>query len=207
MKILLVNGSPKRDGSTHASLSIVASELEAAGIETEMIHVGHKPIHGCIACFKCKQQGKCVFNDVVNEVADKFRAADGIVVGAPVYFADMPGTLKSFLDRLFFSLDAEDKRMKVGVAVVVSRRSGSVHTLDSINHYFTHGEMPVVSSRYWSEIHANGNAQDIEHDDEGKQVLRVLGRNMAFLVKSIALGKKEFGLPEPEQRISTNFIR
>ncbi len=207
MKILLINGSPKAKGSTNASLQIVEKELQAAGIETEIIHVGHKPVHGCIACFKCAQTGKCVFNDVVNEVAEKFRAADGIVVGAPVYFAGMPGTLKSFLDRLFFSLPADDKRMKVGAAVVTSRRSGSVTTFDTINHYFLHGEMPVASSRYWNEIHANGKSEDIESDEEGKQVLRVLGRNMAFLVKSIVLGKEQMGLPEKEQRISTNFIR
>ncbi len=207
MKILLINGSPKKSGSTDASLRIVADELQAAGIETEIIHVGHKSVHGCIGCFKCFQTGKCVFDDVVNEVAEKFRAAEGMVIGAPVYFAGMPGTLKSFLDRLFFSLNADDKRMKVGAAVVTSRRSGSVTTFDAINHYFTHGEMPVASSRYWNEIHANGHSEDINHDEEGKQVLRVLGRNMAFLVKSIALGKEQIGLPEKEQRISTNFIR
>lgn len=205
MKVLLINGSPKARGCTHSALAVVKEQLEQAGLQTEMIHVGHKPIHGCIACMKCKATGKCVFNDAVNEVAAKLEVADGVVVGTPVYFSGMTGTLKCFLDRLFFSVGF-DKSMKVGAAVASSRRSGSVFTIDSINHYFNHGEMPVASSRYWNEIHGNA-PEELLQDQEGLQILRVLGRNMAFLVKSIQLGKTQYGLPQKESRIATNFVR
>ena len=205
MKILLINGSPKKEGNTYIALSEVQKTLEAEGLETELIHVGHKDIHGCIACGKCRETGKCVFNDIVNEVADKFRDADGIVVGSPVYYASPNGTLLSFLDRLFYS-SPFDKSMKVGAAVAVARRGGMTATFDVLNKYFTISNMPIVPSQYWNNVHGRlpGEAKE---DGEGLQTMRQLARNMAFLVKSIQLGKEKFGLPEHEERIATNFIR
>lgn len=205
MKILLINGSPKREGNTFIALSEVAKTLESEGVETEIIHVGHKDIHGCIACRKCEEQGKCVFDDIVNEVNKKFETADGIVVGSPVYYASPAGTLISFLDRLFYSASF-DKSMKVGAAIAVARRGGTTATFDVLNKYFTISNMPVVSSQYWNNVHGRMPGEAAQ-DAEGLQTMRQLARNMAFLAKSIQLGKEKFGLPEHEEWNSTNFIR
>lgn len=205
MKILLINGSPKKEGNTFIALSEVQKTLEAEGIETEMIHVGHKDIHGCIACLKCRETGKCVFDDIVNEVAEKFKEADGIVVGSPVYYASPNGTLISFLDRLFYSTPF-DKSMKVGAAVAVARRGGTTATFDVLNKYFTISNMPIVPSQYWNNVHGRMPGEALQ-DAEGLQTMRQLAHNMAFLVKSIQLGKEKFGLPKKEEWTPTNFIR
>ena len=206
-KVLLINGSPHAKGCTFTALDVVAKELERSGMETEIVHVGHKDIRGCIGCYKCREIGKCVFdNDLVNEVAKKFEQADGLVIGSPVYYAGANGTLVSFLNRLFFSASFE-KRFKVGAAVVSARRMGTTATLDQLNKYFLHGEMPVAASRYWNAVHGN-NPEDVMKDDEGLQTMRVLGRNMAFLIRAIAAERERNGLPEAEPiRIATNFIR
>ena len=199
MKALLLNGSPHAHGGTQAALEVVAHELEKNGIETEIVHVGHKQIHGCIACYKCFQTGECVFKDIVGELAPKFEQADGIVIGTPVYYSSPAGTLISFLDRFFYSTHF-DKRMKVGATVVTSRRAGSVATFDVINKYFMISQMPVVSSQYWNEAYPTREGS-LEQDPEGEQTMRVLGRNMAFLIKAIAAEKEKNGLPEPESSI------
>ena len=205
MKILLINGSPKKEGNTFIALSEVQKTLETEGIETEMIHVGHKDIHGCIACLKCRETGKCVFKDIVNEVAEKFKEADGIVVGSPVYYASPNGTLLSFLDRLFYSTPF-DKSMKVGAAVAVARRSGTTATFDVLNKYFTISNMPIVPSQYWNNVYGRMPGEATQ-DAEGLQTMRQLARNMAFLVKSIQLGKEKYGLPKKEEWNPTHFIR
>lgn len=205
MNVLLINGSPHKEGCTYTALNEVAQTLNKEGIDTEIIHVGNKDIRGCIACRKCAETGKCVFNDIVNETAPKFAACDGIVIGSPVYYASANGTLISFLDRLFFSSHI-DKSMKVGASVISCRRAGNTATFDELNKYFTISSMPVVSSQYWNLIHG-GRAEEARQDLEGLQTMRTLGRNMAFLIKSIKLGKEQFGLPEKEPAIFTNFIR
>lgn len=205
MKILLINGSPKREGNTFIALNEVAKTLEAEGIEAEIIHVGHKDVHGCIACNKCREQGKCVFDDIVNEVNKKFETADGIIVGSPVYYASPAGTLLSFMDRLFYSATF-DKSMKVGAAVAVARRGGTTATFDVLNKYFTISNMPIVPSQYWNNVHGRMPGEAAQ-DAEGLQIMRQLARNMAFLVKSIQLGKEKFGMPEREEWNPTNFIR
>ena len=205
MKALLVNGSPHPRGCTYTALTELKNTLEAEGIEVELIHIGNKDIRGCIACRKCAQIGKCVFDDVVNELAPKFEAADGLVIASPVYYASANATLIAVLDRLFYSSHF-DKTMKVGVSVVCARRGGCSATFDELNKYFTISNMPIASSQYWNSIH--GRAQgEAEMDEEGKQTMRVLARNMVFLMKSIALGKEKFGLPETEERVATHFIR
>jgi multimeric flavodoxin WrbA len=207
MKVLLINGSPHGKGSTYTALNEVAVTLEKEGIETEMIHVGNQAIRGCIACAKCREIGHCVFDDAVNEAAEKFAKADGLVVGSPVYYASANATLIAFLDRLFYSSARKfDKTMKVGAAVVSARRGGNSATFDELNKYFTISGMPVVSSQYWNQIHGN-NAEQAMQDEEGLQTMRTLGRNMAFLMKSIALGKEAYGIPENEPKVATNFIR
>ncbi|MCR4965641.1 MAG: flavodoxin family protein [Bacteroidales bacterium] len=206
MKTILLNGSPHADGCTFTALSIVAEELNKNGIETEIIHVGHKDIRGCIACGKCAELGRCVFkDDPVNEIARKMEQADGLVVGSPVYYAGPNGTLTNLLDRLFFSA-SQKMRMKVGAAVVSARRGGTTAALDRLNKYFTISEMPVASSRYWNMVHGH-TAEDVLKDEEGVQIMRVLGRNMAFLMKAIAAEKERNGLPEQEEGVFTNFIR
>ena len=207
MKVLLINGSHHAQGCTFTALSVVADELNKAGVKTEIVHVGHKDIRGCIGCYKCKEMGCCVFDkDMVNEVAKKFEEADGLVIGSPVYFAGANGTLVSLLDRLFFSSPFE-KRFKVGAAVVSARRMGTTATLDQLNKYFLHGEMPVAASRYWNAVHGN-NPQEVMQDEEGLQTMRALGRNMAFLICAIHAERERHGLPEQEPlRIATNFIR
>lgn len=205
MKVLLINGSPNAKGCTYTALCEVAKTLEENGISTEIIQAGNKEVRGCIGCNNCKQNGKCVFNDIVNEVAPKFEEADGIVFGSPVYYAGLAGGLKSFLDRLFYSTSFS-KRLKVGAAVASARRAGTVTTFDDINRFFSISQMPIATSQYWNEVHGF-TPSDVQKDEEGLQVMRVLGRNMAFLIKSIALGKEKYGFPEEEERIGTDFIR
>ena len=205
MKVILINGSPNAKGCTYTALEEVSKTLKSEGIETEIIHVGHKDIRGCIGCRQCKTKGKCVFNDIVNDIAPKFKECDGIVIGSPVYFASANGTLVSFIDRLFYSMTA-DKTMKVGAAVVSCRRGGNSATFDELNKYFTISQMPIASSQYCNMVHGN-SPEEVQQDLEGLQTMRTLGKNMAFLIKSIQLGKKEFGLPEKEEHKFTNFIR
>lgn len=205
MKVLLVNGSPHKNGNTAAALHEMEKVFHAEGIETELIEIGGKDIRGCIACQSCAKTGKCCFDDAVNESAALFEEADGIVVGSPVYFASANATLSAYLDRLFYSTHF-DKTMKVGAAVGAARRGGLTATFDQLNKYFTISGMPVASGQYWNGIHGRvpGEAQQ---DAEGLQQMRTLTRNMAFLMKSIQLGKEKFGLPEKEPAIRTNFVR
>ena len=205
MKVLLINGSPKANGNTATALKEMERTFREEGVETEIIHVGNQSIRGCIACGKCYQTGKCVFDDLVNEIAVKFQEADGLVVGSPVYYASANATLVALLHRLFYSTHF-DKTMKVGAAVVAARRGGLSSTFDELNKFFTISGMPIASSRYWNSIHG-GAPGEAEQDLEGLLVMRTLARNMAFLMKSIALGKEKYGLPEKEPGIFTNFIR
>ncbi len=205
MKVLLINGSPKPERCTYTALSEVAAALQSEGIETEIVHIGNKPVRGCVDCRSCKQTGKCVFDDIVNEVAPKFAECDGLVVGTPVYYASANGNLISFLDRLFFSTPF-NKRMKVGAAVVSARRGGCSATFDELNKYFTIVGMPIASSQYWNSVHGF-TPEDVRKDEEGLETMRTLGKNMAFLIKSIPLGKEKYGLPEQEAPVYTNFIR
>jgi len=175
------------------------------GIETEIVQVGHLAVRGCVACGYCYRNGKCVVDDVVNELASKFEECDGLVVGSPVYYASPNATLIAVLDRLFYSTGF-DKRMKVGAAVVAARRGGLSSSFDVLNKYFTISGMPVASGQYWNSIHGTAPGEGLQ-DGEGLQIMRTLAANMAFLMKSIALGKEKFGLPEQEKRVSTNFIR
>ena len=205
MKVLLINGSPRKDGNTALALNEMIKVFESQGIETELLHIGGKDIRGCIACGKCRQLGHCVFDDIVVQASQKLAEADGLVVGSPVYYAAANGTVVSFMDRLFYSNSA-DLRMKVGAAVSVARRGGQTTTFDQLNKYFTISGMPVASGQYWNGVHgaAPGEA---ENDSEGLQQMRTLAANMAFLMKSIALGKEKFGLPEKEKPQRMNFIR
>ncbi len=203
MKVLLINGSPRKNGCTARALKEVSETLISEGIETEIISIGADPVRGCTVCRGCSTKGKCVFDDIVNEIAPKFEAADGIVVGTPVYYAGSNGSVLSLLDRLFYSTRFP-KLMKVGAAVVSSRRAGGTSAFDEINKYFTIANMPIVSSSYWNEVHGS-TAEDVEKDKEGLQTMRNLARNMAFLIKSIALGKEQLGLPTVERGNVTNF--
>ena len=205
MKVLLINGSPHEKGSTYTALHEMEQIFTENGIETELMHIGSQAIRGCIACGSCRRNGRCVFEDAVNEAAAKFEACDGIVVGSPVYYASANATLIAFLDRLFYS-SGFDKTMKVGAAVASARRGGLTATYDELNKYFTISGMPVASGQYWNGIHGN-NAAEAAQDAEGLQMMRTLARNMAFLMKSIQLGKEAYGLPEKEPRVGTNFIR
>lgn len=205
LNVLLINGSPNAKGCTYTALSEVERTLQAEGIATELVHVGNRDIRGCIACYRCAEQGHCVFNDAVNELAPKFEAADGLVVGSPTYYAGPNGTLTNLLDRLFFSTPFS-KRMKVGAAVCSARRGGTTATFDRLNKYFTISEMPVASSRYWNMVHGH-NAEDVLKDEEGIQCMRILGRNMAFLLRAIAAERERNGLPMQEETVYTNFIR
>lgn len=205
MKVLLINGSPHVDGVIALALNELSDTLNRCNIETEIIHVGNKDIRGCIACRSCKKTGKCVFDDCVNEIAFKLKDADGLVVGAPVYYGSANSTVVSLLTRLFYSINY-DLSMKVGASVVSARRSGCTATFDELNKFFTISGMPIVSSTYWNNIHGN-NKEDGMQDLEGLQVMRNLGKNMAFLIKSIALGKEKYGEVELENNVRTNFIR
>ena len=205
MKVLMLNGSPRVNGNTALALAEMEKELVNAGIEVETVHIGNQDIRGCIACGACKKNGKCVFDDIVNELAKKFEAADGLVLASPVYYASANGTLISCLDRLFHGTSFE-KRFKVGASVAVARRGGCSSTFDQLNKYFTIYEMPVASGLYWNSVHG-GAPGEAAQDAEGMKVMRSLAKNMAFLMKSIALGKETYGLPEKEAPVFTNFIR
>ena len=206
MKVLLINGSPHVNGNTAFALSQMADVFHQSGIDTETIQVGSQLIRGCVGCGSCYKTGKCVFDDCVNETAEKLRDADGIVVGSPVYYASPNGTLLSFLDRLFYSTGKIDKRMKVGASVVVARRGGCTAAMDVLNKYFTISEMPVASSTYWNIIHG-GKTGEAQQDAEGVRTMRNLAKNIIFLMNAIAAQKELSGLPEPEKKVFTNFIR
>ena len=206
MKVLLIQGSPHPRGCVWRALSEVEKVLNENGIETEWVDVATKDVRGCIACHYCMTHGKCVFNDIVNETAPKFKEADGTIVGTPTYYAGPNGQLHSFLDRLFFStMNTVDKTMKVGATVVSSRRAGSTSAFDDINKYFTICSMPVASSTYWNEVHGF-KAEDVENDKEGLQTMRNLGRNMAFLLKAINAQKEKEGVPQQERLEHTSFM-
>ncbi len=205
LKVLIINGSPRVGGNTSVALREMETVFNEQGVETEIVQIGAEPVRGCASCGYCYEHDRCVFDDVVNTLAPKFEAADGLVVASPVYFANANATLVACLDRLFYSTGF-DKTLKVGASVVCARRGGCSATFDELNKYFTISGMPIASSQYWNSIHgaAKGEA---ELDAEGKQTMRTLARNMTFLMKSIALGKEAFGLPEKEEHVKTNFIR
>lgn len=205
MKVLILNGSPKSAGNTAIAIEEMRKVFAEEGVETEIVQVGNKDVRGCIACGRCGELGRCVFDDVVNEIAEKFEKADGLVVASPVYYASANATLIAVLDRLFYSSHF-DKTMKVGASVVCARRGGCSATFDELNKYFMISSMPVASSQYWNSIHGR-TPGEADEDEEGKQTMRVLAGNMTFLMKSIALGKEKFGLPKIEEREWTHFIR
>lgn len=205
MKVLMINGSPRANGNTAMALEEARKEFEKQGIEAEIVQVGNKPVRGCIACRSCFQKGKCVFDDVVNELAPKFQESDGLIVASPVYYASANATLVAVLDRLFYSTRF-DKTMKVGASVAVARRGGCSATFDQLNKYFTISNMPIASSQYWNSVHG-GMPGEAEQDPEGLQTMRTLAKNMSFLIKSIALGKEQIGLPEKEAPAFTSFVR
>lgn len=205
MKVLILNGSPHTEGNTAVALKEMTKVFAQEGIEFELINLGALPVRGCIACGKCREIGKCVVDDVVNELAAKFEAADGLVVGSPVYYASANATLVACLQRLFFSTGF-DKTMKVGASVVCARRGGCSATFDELNKFFTISGMPVVSSQYWNSIHGLVPGEAVQ-DVEGLQTMRTLAKNMTFLMKAIALGKEKYGLPEKEAVTPTHFIR
>lgn len=205
MKVLVINGSPHLNGCTDRGLREAEKALAADGIEIERINIGNKDVRGCIGCNFCRSHGQCVFNDVVNETAPKLAEARGVLVGSPVYYAGANGQLLAFLDRLFYSTSGVvDKTMKVGAAVVSSRRAGSTSAFDEINKYFTISAMPIVSSTYWNEVHGF-TAEDVEADLEGLQTMRNLGHNMAFMIKAIDMAAKADGMPAQERGVFTNF--
>jgi len=205
VKVLLINGSPHAEGNTRTALREMERVFAAEGIETDLVWIGNQDVRGCIACNTCARTGKCCFDDIVNATAHQFEEADGLVVGSPVYYASANATLIAYLDRLFYSTPF-DKTMKVGAAVAAARRGGLTSTFDELNKYFTICGMPVASGQYWNGIHGR-TAGEAEQDAEGLQMMRTLARNMSFLIKSIALGKERYGLPETEVRVATNFIR
>ena len=205
MKVLIVTGSPHREGNVSVAVDEIKKTFAAEGVEIENVDLGIKRVSGCLGCYTCKKLGKCVIDDIVNEAAEKFQGADGLVVASPVYYASPNGTLISFLDRLFFSAKF-DKRMKVGASVAVARRGGCSATFDVLNKYFTISGMPIASSQYWNSVHGCAPSEAAE-DAEGLQTMRTLAKNMTFLMKSIALGKEKFGLPEKEQPVQTSFVR
>lgn len=205
MKVLMINGSPHKEGNTYIALHEMEKIFSREGIETEILHIGNRDIRGCVACRSCLKSGKCVFGDVVNETAAKFEECDGLVAGSPVYYASANATLVAFLTRLFFST-AFDKTMKVGAAVVAARRGGLSSAFDELNKFFTISGMPVASGQYWNSIHGR-EIGEAAQDAEGLQGMRTLAANMIFLMKSIALGKEAYGLPEKEAFQRTDFIR
>jgi len=205
MKVLVINGSPRAKGNTALALAEMEKVFAENGIETLRMDIGTKDIRGCIACGYCGSHGRCAFDDMVNEAAAALEQCDGLVVGSPVYYASANATLTALLDRMFYSSHC-DKTMKVGASLVVARRGGLSSTFDQLNKYFTISGMPVVSSQYWNSVHG-GAPGEAAQDAEGLQTARVLARNMAFLIKSIALGREQFGLPEKEPRVFTGFIR
>ena len=205
MKVLLLNGSPRPDGNLSVALKEMERVFRAEGVETELIQVGNQAVRGCVACGACAKLGKCAFEDAVNEIAPKFEACDGLVLGSPVYFASANGTMTALLDRLFYSTPF-DKTMKVGASVVAARRGGLSATYDQLNKYFGISGMPIASGQYWNSVHGRAAGEAVG-DVEGLQSMRTLARNMVFLMKSIALGREKYGLPEQEDLVYTNFIR
>lgn len=204
LKVLILNGSPRIHGNTSVAVSEMEKIFSESGVKTETVQIGNMDIRGCIACGSCFEKGKCVFDDIVNDLAPKFEEADGLVIASPVYFASANATLIACLDRLFYSTNF-DKTMKVGASVVCARRGGCSAAFDELNKYFTISNMPLASSQYWNSIHGRDRGE-AGMDEEGKQTMRTLARNMVFLMKSIALGKEQFGLPNREERVATNFI-
>ena len=205
MKVLLVNGSPRVGGNTSIALGEMEKIFQQGGIQVETVQVGNKAIRGCVACLSCMEKGKCVFDDLVNETAPKFAEADGLVIASPVYYASANGTLISFIDRLFYSTPF-DKTMKVGAAVAVARRGGVSATYDELNKYFAISGMPIATGQYWNAVYGREKGEAAQ-DEEGMQTMRTLARNMVFLMKSIALGKEQYGVPQREPFQRTNFIR
>lgn len=205
MKVLMLNGSPRKEGNVTLALREMEKIFVSEGIEVETVRIGGDAIPGCIACDGCRKTGRCVFDDAVNEIADKLRDADGFVVGSPVYYASANATVVACLDRLFCSTHF-DKTMKVGAALAAARRGGITATVDELNKYFLYSGMPVVSGQYWNGLHGSAPGEGAE-DAEGLQMMRTLARNMVFLMRSIASGIEQFGLPEKETIIRTNFIR
>ena len=205
MKVLMINGSPHENGNTSLALAEMEGIFKAEGVEVDVLHVGNKDIRGCVGCYACAKLGKCAFDDIVNETAEKLAECDGLVIASPVYYAAPNGTLVSFLDRLFYSSKC-DKTMKVGASVAVARRGGCTATFDALNKYLTISGMAVAGSQYWNAVHGRFPG-DAERDEEGMQTMRTLARNMVFLMKSVEIGKEKYGLPEKEKRISTGFIR
>ncbi len=205
MKVLMINGSPRVDGNTCVALNEIEKVLIKNGIEVEKVQIGAKNIRGCMGCGYCYKNGKCAIDDVVNELAPKFEQCDGLVVASPVYYASANGTLVSLLDRLFYSTKFS-KTMKVGASVAVARRGGCSATFDQLNKYFTIAGMPIASSQYWNSVHGR-KVGEAAGDEEGLQTMRTLAENMTFLIKSIALGKEKYGIPEKEPQIMTNFIK
>ena len=203
MKVLLINGSPKPQGCTFTALNEMISVFKSEGIETELVHIGNKDVRGCIACLKCKQDGKCVFDDIVNETAKKFEEADGLVVASPVYYASPNGTLISFLDRLFYSTPFP-KHMKVGASVINCRRGGNSASFDVLNKYFSISGMPIAPSTYWNMTHGF-TPDDVKKDKEGLQTMRNLARNMSFMIKALKDAETKYGLPEVEREFVTSF--
>jgi multimeric flavodoxin WrbA len=206
MKVLMLNGSPNANGNTATALNEMAKIFREEGVEAEIIHVGNKAIRGCIACRKCRETGKCVFDDLVNETAPKLAEADGLVLGSPVYYASANATLMAFVTRLFYSTGHINKTMKVGASVVVARRGGLSATYDEMNKFFGISGMPIASGQYWNSLHGTAPGE-VSQDAEGMQGMRTLAKNMTFLMKSIALGKEAYGIPEKEPTVFTNFIR
>jgi multimeric flavodoxin WrbA len=205
MKVILVNGSPRAGGCTYTGLSIIKEQLAENGVGSEIYQVGNKPIIGCTGCGSCRSTGKCVFNDdLVNTVAEAFRAADGIVLGSPVHFASASGAATSFFDRLFYSVGFDALRLKFGACIVSCRRGGASATFDQLNKYFTIAQMPIVSSCYWNQIHGY-TPEDVYKDEEGVRTMRILANNMAYLIKCKKAANIE--LPEEPPRVMTNFIR
>ena len=205
MKVLMINGSPRKNGNTSIALAEMERIFQEEGIQVETVQLGAQDIRGCIACLSCKKKGRCVFDDLVNQTAPKFEAADGLVIATPVYFASANGSLISFIDRLFYST-LFDKTMKVGAAVAVARRGGVSATYDELNKYFAISGMPIATGQYWNAVYGAAPGESAQ-DGEGMQTMRTLARNMTFLMKSIALGKERFGVPEREEFQRTNFIR
>ena len=207
MKVLLVNGGPHKEGCTYTALREVEKELNNEGIKTEIFWVGVKPISGCIACGKCSEIGKCVFDDVVNEFAEKCKDADGFIFGTPVHYASASGSITSFMDRLFYSTSSDIFRLKPAATIVSARRAGTTATMDQLNKYFSINQMPIISSRYWNMVHGN-TPDEVKQDVEGMQIMRILGRNMAYHLKCQEAGRKAgINMPEKEKTKLTNFIR
>ena len=207
MKVLLVNGGPHKEGCTYTALSVVAKASEEEGIETEIFWLGNQAISGCIACLKCRELHRCVIDDVVNRFAEKAREADGFIFGSPVHYASSTGAITSFMDRLFYSASSQGIfRMKPAAAIVSARRAGTTSTFDQLNKYFTISEMPIISSRYWNMVHG-ATPDDVLKDEEGIQIMRILGKNMAYYLKCMeAGGEKGISIPEKEKVTFTNFI-